>query len=128
MTQNRKREFIIKNRIDIIVIAALLLLSIVVLLITDLTKKEGAYAEITADGEFVAKYSLAIDGTYSLNGGTNVLTIENGYAYMSFSNCPDHTCENSGRVKYAGQTIVCLPNKLTVTIVGKSADSVDIVS
>ncbi len=128
MTQEKKPGFVAKYRTDIIVIAALLLLSLGVLLVINLTRVEGAYAEVTVDGHTVGKYSLAESGTYSINGGTNILTIENGYAYMSDSSCPDHTCENTGRVKHVGQTIICLPNRVTVTIVGTSDDSVDFVS
>ena len=128
MTQEVKPGLIRKYRLDIIVIAALLLLSLLVLTVVQLTRKDGAYAEVTLDGQTVAKYPLSVDGTYALNNGTNVLVIENGTAYMSYSDCPDHVCENTGRVKYVGQTIVCLPNRLTVTVVGTSDQSVDFVS
>lgn len=120
-TQNQIK----KHRLDIIVIASLLLISIVMILVFDLTRSAGAYAEITVDGETVGKYSLVIDGVYSLNGGTNELTVKGGEAYMSHSNCPDHTCENTGKVKNVGQTIICLPNRLTVTIIGDSDGSLD---
>ena len=128
MTREKIKNFINRYRIDIIVVASLLILSILVLLVITLTKAEGAYAEVTIDGKTIGKYSLAIDGVYPLNGGTNTLTIENGVAYMSYSNCPDHVCENTGKVKHVGQTIICLPNRLTVTIVGESDDAVDFVS
>lgn len=123
-----KVQWFRKYRIDVLVIAALLLLSLLVVLVIEFTKQEGAYVEITLDGTTVAQYSLAVDGVYPLNGGTNVLVIQNGEAYMSASNCPDHVCENTGRVRYVGQTIICLPNRLTVTIVGSSDGSVDFVS
>ena len=95
----------------------------------NLTRKPGAFVEITVDGEVVASYPLDLDGVYELNGGTNTLTVKGGEAYMSYSSCPDHTCENTGRVRHVGQTIVCLPNKLTVTVKGEiTDDSVDLVS
>lgn len=123
------KGFIRKHRIDIIVVASLLLLSLIVLLVIGLTRKDGAYAEVTADGEVIASYPLSADGEYVLNGGTNILTIKDGTAYMSYSSCPDHVCENTGKVRYVGETIICLPNKLTVTVKGEpSDDSVDLVS
>ena len=128
MNNGEKQGFFKKYRIDIIVVSVLLLLSLVALLVMSLNKEEGAYAEITIDGSTVARYSLSKDGVYTLNGGTNTLTIKDGKAYMTESNCPDHKCENMGKMKYVGQTIVCLPNKLTVTIVGESENSVDFVS
>ena len=130
MAETKIQNFIKKYRIDIIVVASLLILSFAVLLIVNLTKEEGAFAEVTVDGNAAGKYSLAIDGTYSLNGGTNTLVIENGEAYMRDSNCPDHICENTGKIRHVGQTIVCLPNRITVTIIGdsNSDEAVDFVS
>ena len=128
MTKESIKKALIKHRIDIIVIASLLLLSLVVLLIVDLTKKPGAYATVEIEGVVVAEYPLDKDGVYTLNGGTNILTVKDGVAHMTYSNCPDHVCENTGKVKHVGETIVCLPNKLSITVTGESEGSVDFVS
>ena len=128
MNKESTKTFVSKHRLDIIVIASLLLLSLLALLFVTLTRKEGAAVEITVGGEVVATYSLFKNGEYELNGGTNTLVIENGVAYMDYSSCPDHVCERKGKIRYAGQTIVCLPNKLTVTIIGETDESVDFVS
>ena len=128
MTGKKIRDFIIKYRIDVAVVASFLLLAVVVLGVINLTKTEGAYAEVVVDGDVVGKYSLSVDGVYPLNNGSNTLTVESGVAYMSYSNCPDHTCEITGVVKHVGETIVCLPNHLTITIIGESDESVDFVS
>ena len=126
---SEKNESIFKKyKSDIIVISALLVFALLFLLFFELTKKEGAFVEVTRGGEVIGKYSLSDDGVYSLNGGTNELTIEGGVAYMSYSDCPDHTCENTGRIRHVGQTIICLPNDLTATVVGVADDYVDFVS
>ena len=117
-----------KYRLDIIVIAAILLASVGLLLAMTLTKEEGSVVVVEIDGATVATYSLDRDGEYSLNGGTNVLVIEDGKAYLNYSNCPDHTCEKTGKIQYVGQTIVCLPNRLTITIKGEVSDGIDFVS
>ena len=122
------KAFIIKHKIDIIVIASFLLISIVATVVINLTRVDGAKVSVTVDGETVAEYPLYIDGVYTLNGGTNILTIENGTARMSYSDCPDHVCEITGKVRFVGETIVCLPNKLTVTVTGNSDDAIDFVS
>ena len=133
MTIQAFKETVKKHRISIIVVASLLLLSLTALLIFSLTRVEGAdlptaAVEITVDGEIVATYSLFDDGTYVLNGGTNAIVIDGARVYMIHSDCPDHTCERTGKIKYVGQSIICLPNKLSVTIVGESEDAVDFVS
>ena len=128
MTKDQVKNLVTKYRIDIIVVASLLLLSLLTLLIINLTRVEGAVAEVTVDGKTVKEIPLAIDGVHELNGGTNVLTVKDGVAYMSYSNCPDHICENKGKIKYVGETITCLPNLLTITVRGESDDGVDLVS
>ena len=117
-----------KYRWDILIVAIALLLSLAILLTINLTKKEGAVAVVEINGVVAGEYSLSRDGVYPLNGGTNTLVIENGTARLIESNCPDHTCEKTGKVQYVGQTIVCLPNRLSVTIRGTSSDGVDLVS
>lgn len=118
-----------KYRTDVVVIVSLLLLSAIVLLVVFLTRQEGARVTVTVDGVTVGEYPLGVDGVYELRNGANVLTVEDGRAYMSYSSCPDHLCENTGRIKYVGETIVCLPNKVTITVIGEDDGSgVDFVS
>ena len=118
-----------KYRLDIIVIAAILLASLALLLVMTLNKEEGNVVVVEIDGATVATYSLDKNGEYSLNGGTNVLVIEDGKAYLNYSNCPDHTCEKTGKIRYVGQSIICLPNKIAITIKGDAAEGgVDFVS
>ena len=117
-----------KYRLDVIVIASILILSLLILLVVTLTKKEGSVAVVEVNGVTAGEYSLWKNGEYSLNGGTNVLVIENGVAYLNYSNCPDHTCEKTGKIKYVGQSIICLPNKVSITIKGDASGGVDLVS
>ena len=127
--ENEKRSFL--RRADVIVIASITVLSIIFLLFTFLFRKEGDYVDVEVDGVKIGEYYLSDDGSYILNGGTNTLVIENGEAYLINSNCPDHTCEAtgiSGKIRYVGQTIVCLPNMLSVTVRGNSENGVDLVS
>ena len=123
MNENNKR----RHLLDVIVISSLVFISLITLLLVFIFRKPGAYAVVEVDGAFVGEYSLMTSGTFVLNGGTNTLVIENGEAYLINSHCPDHTCENTGKVHYVGQTIVCLPNKLSVTIKGDGG-GVDFVS
>lgn len=103
---------------NVIVVAALLLLSGVLLIMTKVNQQSGASAVVRVEGIEVARFSLDEEGTYPLNGGTNVLVIEDRSAYLIEANCPDKLCVHQGVIKYTGQCITCLPNKLTVTIEG----------
>lgn len=118
-----------KHRWDIIVIATILSLSLLLVAVMSLTKKEGSVVVVEINGVTAGEYPLTRNGVFPLNGGTNVLVIEDGAAYLNYSNCPDHTCEQTGKIRYVGQTIVCLPNRLSITIQGDSANGgVDLVS
>lgn len=112
---------------DIILIASILIVAIAFFLIVELTKEEGAGVTVKVDGVKVAEYSLSKNGTYPLNGGTNILVIENGKAYLTDANCPDKLCVHQGKISRTGETITCLPNKLTVAVFG-AEESVDLVS
>jgi hypothetical protein len=116
------------RRLDIIVISAILLLALLLLLVTELTKKEGAVAVVEVDGTVVGEYPLAIGGEFSLNGGTNTLVIEGGKAYLSYASCPDRVCVIRGKIGYVGESIICLPNRLSVTVKGNADGGVDFVS
>ena len=112
---------------DIILIASILIVAIAFFLIVELTKEEGAGVTVKVDGVKVAEYSLSKNGTYPLNGGTNILVIENGKAYLTDANCPDKLCVHQGKISMTGETITCLPNKLTVSVFG-AEQSVDLIS
>ena len=107
---------------DIILIASVLLVTLSVFIITSLTKENGAVARVSVDGRVIKEYSLSVDGKYTLNGGTNVLVIENGKAYVSYASCPDGLCKNQGRVSHTGERIVCLPNRVMIEIIGASEE------
>lgn len=119
-----------KRRIfyDVLLISVLLCLSLCLLLVTFLTKRSGEIVSVEINGDVVAEYRLSEDGEYSLNGGTNLLKIENGEAYLTYADCPDKTCVKTGRIRYVGQSIVCLPNKVTVVVRGSGSGGVDLVS
>lgn len=125
-TENAKQTP--RLRYDLILIGALLVISISVLLVTTLTRREGRYVEVEQSGRVIATYSLSIDGEYSLNGGTNILVIEGGAAYLKDANCPDKTCVKTGKIHYVGQSIICLPNEISITVRGDTDDGVDFVS
>ena len=104
---------------DIILVGVLLIVSLSVFLIMSFTKEQGSIAVVSVDGKKVAEYSLLVDGEYSLNGGTNILIIKNGKAFISYASCPDGLCKNQGQISMAGEQIVCLPNKVMIEIIGE---------
>ena len=126
--EHQTKEALKRYRLDILLIALLVVLSLSVLLITQISRRDGARVVVEVDGTVVGIYPLSVDGEFLLNGGTNLLIIEDGTARLVESHCPDRTCELTGRISYVGQTIVCLPNRLSVTVTGDGQNGVDLVS
>ena len=112
---------------DLILIGAILAVIIVMFTVITLTKEDGAYVIVRLDGNEIARYSLTENGEYELNGGTNILRIEDGDAFLVSANCPDHLCVKQGRIDQTGETITCLPNRLTVTVYGAENSDVELV-
>lgn len=112
---------------EILLVVMLLAIAGSILLIKDCNKEVGGYVEVTINGVKVNTYPLDVDATYTLNNGTNILVIEDGYAFMKEANCPDYLCIKQGKIKYNGQSITCLPNKINVKVVAANS-GVDIIS
>ena len=109
---------------DAIVIAAALLLAAAVFLLTLPKDADGRlFAEITQNGKLLASLPLDTDAEYVVNGDyENVVTIVDGGAFFKYSTCPNKECVHTGKLTKAGQLAVCLPNGVTVRIVGESSD------
>ena len=122
------RELLKKHKIDIIVLAALLLIAAIAVGVTLGSRKSGTRVRVTVDGTVVGEYRLDTDGKYSINGGSNILVIEGGCAFLEYADCPAGTCVKTGRIKYVNQSIICLPNRVTVTVIGEAGGGVDLVS
>ncbi len=92
----------------------------------------GSYVQIEVDGSIIETLPLNTDITREIttgNGGTNTLIIKDGYAKMTAANCPDGICKNHMKIKRNGESIICLPHKVVVTVVNKNEqDEVDAVA
>ena len=103
---------------DVILVLSLLALGLSVFLITTLTREEGSTVIVSVNGDDKCEYSLSQNGEYSLNGGTNVIVIEDGAVYMKSADCPDRLCVHQGKKSMNGERIVCLPNRVEVRVEG----------
>ena len=120
-------EWLKSHRNDAILIAALLLAGGALLLWLGLTRQAGGLARVQIDGETVLELPLDQDAQVVLGEGehTNTLIIENGAAQVIAAGCPDQVCVRQGAVRYNGESIVCLPHKLIVSIEGGAENGVD---
>ena len=117
-----------KRRADLIVIASLLLLALILWLVLGAFRTEGGVVVVCVDGVETERHALTEEGVYPLNGGSNILVISEGQAWLSEANCPDLLCVKQGKIHYTGQSMICLPNRLSVTVEGGEANAVDVVA
>ena len=106
---------------DFYLIAALLLFFSAIAAYFFLVQDSGSYVKVSIDGEYYGSFSLSADTEYVINGyngGVNTLVVKDGYAYLKDSSCPDHLCENMGRISKTGQSVICLPNRVVIEIAG----------
>ena len=92
-------------------------------------RKDGGAVVVEQDGRETARYALSEDRTVRIEGerGYNLLVIQGGEAWLSEADCPTQLCVKTGKIRYAGQSIVCLPHRLAVRIVG-GASALDAVT
>ncbi|SEA02451.1 hypothetical protein SAMN02745687_01460 [Lachnospiraceae bacterium NK3A20] len=81
-----------------------------------------ARVEIFKDGALYGSYALSEDNVIDVADGEedNVVVIRNGEVYMSEASCRNQICVNTGAIRAPGQSIICLPNRVVVEIVGDS--------
>lgn len=116
------------KKMDKILIAVVLVLAIGGLLIyAVIGKKAAGTVVVEVDGELYGEYSLSENHEIFIND-TNVLHIENGEAHMYEADCPDQICVEHKPISKNGETIVCLPNKVVVTITEAEEGELDAVA
>lgn len=114
----KKADFIV---IGVVAVLAAVMLSFLYGVNTD----SGDYVQIQIDGECVETLPLDEDASREIptdNEGLNILIIENGSAVMTEANCPDGICTNHKAISRVGESIICLPHKVVITIVNEKAE------
>ena len=116
-----------KHKNDILLILAVLIAAGGLWLYISFGRASGAEICVSVDGEEVLRLPLSEDSRVTIGEGEkyNILVVEGGEAWIEDASCPDHVCVKSGRVSLDGQTIVCLPNKTVVTVVGGEENELD---
>ena len=75
--------------------------------------------EIRLDGELVESFSLDEERTVTVAGQyTNLVVDRDGAVWVEESDCPGEDCVHSGWQSTPGQSIVCLPNRVELRILG----------
>lgn len=115
----KKRDFIV-----IFCIMALVVFSFIIMKITE---KTGEKVIIYQNKQEYKTVSLNKNQTIQIptKTGYNVVKIQDGKVEMIEASCPDQICVHHRKISNTGETIVCLPNKVVVEIVGQTEKKLD---
>ena len=114
---------------DIVFIAAATVILLIVFIISRLIySRPGDIVRVEYEGRLVGEYALAEDKSIYIpdeENTKNILKISGGEVYMSEADCPDKLCIKQGRIKNGGESIVCLPNSVVITVISDSEAGYD---
>ena len=89
----------------------------------------GASVEVTVDGKVYGTYPLDEDDEIPIRKDgktTNLLVIKDGKADVTEADCPDKLCVHQKAISKTNETIVCLPDKVVITIENGEDSEIDI--
>ena len=122
-----------KFRNDLIFIAAILVIVSMVAAVLFFLRGEGSTVQVEVDGTVIGIYPLSVDREVEIKTGENgeelnLLVIKDGKATVTTATCPDGICAAHRPISREGESIICLPHKVVVTVVGGEGDEPDVVA
>lgn len=111
----KKNDFILAGGV-ILIAAAFIIFHVI-------SGRSGGTVVVSVNGKVYGCYSLLEDQTIDIND-TNCIIIDNKTVRMKWADCPDQICVNHRSISRTSESIICLPNKVTVTI--KNSEPADL--
>ncbi len=108
---------------DFLAIILVILLTVItgISFLPQSASSEDAVVQIWQDGALVQELPLASEETIHLTASyENTVQIHDGKVAIISSDCPGTDCVHSGWIETPGRSIVCLPNRVEIRIVGAS--------
>ena len=107
-------------------ILAILIVAVIAFLVfaafwTGIGNESGSVVKVYQEGEKIKELPLDTDTEYVIHGDyENIVTVRDGKAGITKSDCPGTDCVYSGWIHEAGRSIVCLPNRVELRVEGAS--------
>ena len=122
-----------KFRNDLIFIAAILAVVALGAAALFFLRGEGSTVQVEVDGTVIGTYPLSVDREVRIITGENgeelnLLVIKDGKATVTTATCPDGICAAHKPISREGESIVCLPHKVVITVIGGSGEEPDIIA
>ena len=110
------------NKSDIKLVVILLVVIAGIFIFINVTKEDGSVAEVYYEDKKILTIDLSIDKEYIVDGelGDVVLEVKDKKIRVKSENSPMNICSKEGFIGDSSRTLICLPNKIIVKIVGES--------
>ena len=108
---------------DAALVLALLVAAVAAYLLINTKNAPGTEFEITVSGETFGVYPLSVDAVINVKDLCTV-TVSGGKVAITQSTCRGGDCVRRGWISLGGETAICLPNTVTVRVLGGEHDFV----
>lgn len=102
------------KKADIIALLAVIALSAALFFILPFSRGSGKTVTVSQNNEAVYCGDLSQDKTVELEG--NTVVINGGLVYMEKASCKNQICVHHKKISKAGESVVCLPNRVIIEI------------
>lgn len=113
----------------LIALGLLAFLAVATLFLLPHLRDPGEVVELIQDGTLLHTLPLSEDKTLRIMSkdgkGYNFISIKNGTVSVTEASCADKVCVKHPAIYETGNPIVCLPNRLTIQVIGGSAGALD---
>ena len=83
---------------------------------------EEKVCKISVNGEIVEEIPLSRDVEVKIDGC--IVKVEKGEVFVTDSTCPDKVCERTGKISKSGESVICVPNHISLEISGERENDV----
>ena len=114
------------NKNDLILIICILIISLILILVTNINNIKGNTASVYYDNKLIEEIDLNIDKEYDVEGlnGNVHIVVKDKKIKVENENSPLHLCSKQGFIQNTSDTIICLPNKIIIKINNNELDTV----
>ncbi len=111
--------------LDLLVVLIVLLFCVCPLILRGKSSPE--YVSISLNGNTILNLDMHTDTLVTVVGecGLFAVRIKNCAASIESSKCPEQICVHAHPISRTGESIICVPNRIIITIQGRQRDSFD---
>ena len=106
----------------LIAVVILLILCLILFLLFHQPQKAVFFSVETPDGKETYSLNENRSLTVNSNGITLMISVKNGAVEVCEADCPDKVCVQTGKISSVGRSIVCIPARVVIEIIGGDED------